>query len=129
MLRSGATELSVEQTFLNSPEFRNNHSGNTSFVDTVYSLVLNRAPRSDEETFWSNQLGTAGIPSVISDIVNSNESYRLIAANDYMTYLNRSGDAGGRDFWANQLRANGGSIELVAEAFICSAEYFALPAK
>jgi glucose/arabinose dehydrogenase len=129
MLRAGATELSVEQTFLNSAEFRNNHLDNTNFVDAVYSLVLNRAPGQGEETFWINQINTAGIPSVVSNIVNSDESYRLIATKDYMTYLNRTADAAGRDFWANQLRANGARIELIAEDFLASAEYFALPAK
>jgi glucose/arabinose dehydrogenase len=129
MLRAGATELSVEQTFLSSVEFRNNHADNTNFVDALYSLVLNRAPRPDEETFWNNQINTAGIPSVVSDIVNSDESYRLIATNDYLTYLNRAGDDAGRDFWANQLRANGGNTEVVAEDFLAGAEYFALSAK
>ena len=129
MLRAGATELSVEQLFLNSTEFRNNHVDNTNFVDTVYSLVLTRAPSADEETFWSNQIDTAGIHSVVSNIVDSDESYRLIASNDYMTYLNRPADAPGRDFWANQLRANGGNIEKLAESFLATAEYFALPAK
>ena len=129
MLRGGATELAVEQTFLNSTEFRNSHADNTSFVDALYSLVLNRAPTQGDTTFWSNQINTAGIPSVVSNIVNSNESYRLIAANDYMTYLNRTADAAGRDFWANQLHANGGNIELVAESFLGTAEYFALAAK
>lgn len=129
MLRAGATELSVEQTFLNSTEFRNNHVNNTLFVDAVFSIVLNRAPTTTEEAFWSNQITTAGIPSVTSGIVNSLESYRLIVTNDYMTYLNRGTDAANRDFWVNQLYANGGSIELVAEAFLSSAEYFALPAK
>lgn len=129
MLRAGAPELSIEQTFLNSTEFRNKHLDNKSFVDTVFSLVLNRAPGQEEETFWINRIEAAGIPRVVSDIVNSIESYRLIATNDYMTYLNRTTDAAGRDFWANQLRANGGSIELVAESFLGTAEYFALPAK
>ena len=100
-----------------------------NFVNALYSLVLNRAPSQNEETFWINQIDTAGIASVVSNIVNSDESYRLIATNDYMTYLNRTADAAGRDFWANQLRANGGNIELVAENFLATAEYFALAAK
>src|SRR5258708_39475529 len=65
ILRAGATELSVEQTFLNSTEFRTNHTDNTIFVDAVFSIVLNRAPTPAEETFWINQINTAGIPSVV----------------------------------------------------------------
>ncbi len=41
----------------------------------------------------------------------------------------RTADAAGRDFWAQQLRTNGGNIELVAEAFLGTDEYFALAAK
>ena len=45
------------------------------------------------------------------------------------TYLGRGTDNAGRDFWANQLTLNGGNIELVAEAFISSTEYFGLAPK
>ncbi len=129
MLRNGATELSVQVTFLSSTEFRNNHVDNTIYVDSVFNLILNRDPTDGETAFWVNRLNTTSLQSVASDIINSTESYRLIAISDFQTYLGRGTDNAGRDFWANQLRVNGGSIELVAEAFISSTEYFNLPPK
>jgi hypothetical protein len=46
-----------------------------------------RAPTDAETTYWVNRLNTTSLASVASDIVNSTKSYRLIAINDFQTYL------------------------------------------
>jgi hypothetical protein len=130
MLRGGATELSVQITFLASTEFRNNHADNTLYTDALFMLQLHRQPSAVELASYVNTLNSgASLASVAGNVTYSIESFRLIAVNDYMTYLGRGTDNAGRDFWANQLTLNGGNIELVAEAFISSTEYFGLAPK
>jgi hypothetical protein len=129
MLENGSTELQVEQIFLNSSEYRILHNTNTAYVDALYNDVLGRTPTSSEETFWENQLAQGGSMGVVSGIVNSLESYRDIVADDYTTYMDRSPDTAGQDYWATALQNNGGNTEQVALAFLSSDEYFALGVK
>lgn len=130
MLRAGATELSIQITFLASNEFRLNHADNQLYTEALFSLQLHRQPSQAEIASYVNTLNSGvSLVSVASTVTYSLESFRLIAVNDYMTYLGRSTDNAGRDFWANQLTLNGGNIQLVAQAFISSDEYFGLAPK
>lgn len=102
----------------------------TSFVNRLYSLVLNRTADSQGLNSWTNALvgrTSSGIDIgygfVFSpECINRNLSNDAFVEMLYQTFMNRGSDAGGKAAWVSQLDAGVGR-EKVFEGFVMSAEF------
>lgn len=140
-LEHGSSARDLGQLLLASPEGQSRAGAldPEQFVTQLYQTTLGRAPDADGLTYWSNQL-KAGVEriDVASNFVFSAEHLSsLKAAFDagifvpdeqaadvarlYYAMLGRAPDAGGLQYWANQLD-QGGSISDLAKAFLGTPE-------
>lgn len=86
----GQTSAAVRQSFLNSPEYRALHPGNTAFVDALFRDDLGRNPDPQSETYFSNLLNQrASTATVVADIDDSGEREGITVAVDYGAILGR----------------------------------------
>ncbi len=119
----GVTEQQLVLTFLSSAEYQSLHSTNTEFVQSLYRNVLSREPDSGL-AFWTNSLATgssrASVAKSFTDPILTSEA--MVDA-FYTALLHRAPDAAGQTFWENFLE-QGGTIDVAAEAFLGSDEYF-----
>jgi hypothetical protein len=96
----------------------------TSFVTSLYTNLLNRAPDSAGLSFWVQQIQN-GMPNhdVAKDFWESPEHRGIQVDFFYQTYLHRAADADGRAHWVNEFM-NGDLTELpMAAVFLNSQEY------
>ena len=125
----GATDQQMIAQFLNSPEYQkqsdlSGDTGSSVVVTALYIDLLNRAPTSNEVTFWVDQLkaGTT-MATVVNDFLTCTE-YRTDMVNDYYTtYLGRAADPSGEAAYLHLLQ-KGASTETVVASMMGLTEYF-----
>jgi hypothetical protein len=95
----------------------------TSYVTSLYTNVLNRAPDADGLAFYVQEIqnGMTNL-RVAQQIWGSPEHRGLQVDSFYQMFLHRAADADGRAFWVNQLMSGVGERTVAAE-FLSSAEY------
>ncbi|MEA1832405.1 DUF4214 domain-containing protein [Methylobacterium durans] len=140
-LEHGATVRDLGQQLLFSPE-GNARAGaldNAAFVEQLYQATLHRTADSGGLAFWTGQLdqGVARVDVANGFVFSSEHLGSLQSVFDaglfvpdkqaadvarlYYTMLNRAPDAGGLEFWTNQLD-QGGSLSTLAQGFLASSE-------
>ncbi len=86
----GQTSAVVRQSFLNSPEYKALHPGNTAFVDAIFRDDLGRNPDPQSETAYANLLSQgASTANVVASLDYSAERQGNLVAVDYGTVLGR----------------------------------------
>ena len=142
-MMNGMTEDQILTAFITSWEYHLQHPSDTNFVKGLYEDILGRQADSAGLVAWETALdqyptpetqiplpggGTIGaIPGgaapLANAFLNSHERNANIVAAVYETYLGRSADEDGREFWATQLDSGAMDDEGLIEAFITSEEF------
>jgi uncharacterized delta-60 repeat protein len=129
--RAGNTLDAISNQFVQSGEFQGTYGAldNGQFVDLVYQNVLGRAPDAQGRAFWKNELDTGARTrgQVMLQFSESAEYRGTSGAEVYVTMayigmLRRAPDAGGFNFWVQQID-NGGSGLALINGFLGSPEY------
>lgn len=107
-LLAGVREEQVQLAILGSEEFLRRARQLTpaandaeSFVRTLYNVLLNRAPRAEEVSWWVSVLPLAGRPAVVQFFLQAPEHRSRVISTYYDTLLQRPADAGGLSYWVN----------------------------
>jgi subtilisin-like proprotein convertase family protein len=137
----------VVSTILSLPEGINRLGilNNSQFIQDIYLDGLGRNPTLQENSAWLNALtsGSASRVSAIVFVATSQEAQNhqlataslggyvadwdaMRAARCYWTALDRSPDAPGLAFWADQLKSLTQTISQMAHGFVASAEFQSL---
>lgn len=108
-IRAGrATVDDVTRTFLSSDEFRDRSGGtDEGYAQAMYTSVLGRAPAEAEVAYWTAEIERLGRDEVTDQIWFSQEAAGNRAAVYYRTFLQRTAEAAGREFWAGVLVSQG----------------------
>jgi uncharacterized protein YkwD len=123
-LQNGASEPAVRLSILSSAEYWGLHGGNASgFVQGLYTDLMGRSPAGHEADYWVNLAQSSGPTLVAAGFLGSREFDSRVVENLYRTYLRRSADAGGLNFFVNYMLANR-PAHYGVELFLESAEYF-----
>jgi hypothetical protein len=130
MQNNGLTDEELEANFLSSAEYIADHGGTgTAWISGMYQDLLGRNPDPGGLAYWTNVLGTGGLPYTVAiGFAASSEREGQRIAADYETYLGRPLDPDGQAYWVNQF-LNGAQNEDVVAGFIGSAEYYDNPEK
>jgi hypothetical protein len=101
--------------------FFDNQSSN--FVQGLYVDVLNRQPEAEGYAHWLDLLSTGTTRYEVASAIWRSPEHRGIQVDGYYDqFFNRVADAGGRQFWINQMLA-GAREENVMAAFTVTTEY------
>lgn len=138
----GTPARDLGQLLLSSPEGQARTGGLSSgaFVNQLYQTTLGRPADGDGLAYWTDQLDNRGAQRIdvangfvfsaehVSSLQSAFDAGVFVAdkqagdvARLYYTMLDRAPDAGGLQYWANQLE-NGGSISDLAKAFLGTPE-------
>ena len=102
----------------------------TSFVERMYTVVLNRSAEEGGLTYWSGELknGTGDAATLARGFIGS-EEFKARGLDDsafldvlYKTFFDRAADGEGKAYWLGEL-ANGSSREFVLSQFVNSREF------
>ena len=142
MVVNGATEETVMNGFLTSPEFAQNNPPMTSYIDALYQDVLGRASDPIGMSSWlvvlASRPGTTPGPLSAVDeayvlgaqravaagsFVNSIERDTTLVDSFYNDYLQRPPDTAGQQNWVTELTGAVVTDQTVAETFLSSQEF------
>jgi uncharacterized protein YkwD len=125
-MQQGMTEEQVQTAILGSNEFflragllNSAGTGNTSYVEALYSSVLGRAPSPAELTMWTTALATESQSAVAAAFVGSQEYRCDLIAGYYTSILHRTPSSAEVSTWA--LSTLGATD--IRIAFDCSTEF------
>jgi hypothetical protein len=122
----GASEIDVQAGFLQSAEYRTSHSDNSSFLAGLYGDILGRAADNAGLADWGRALqGGMSRGQVAKSFLTSGEADVLALDNYYQNFLHRSGDSTGFASWLGALKNGRTSLDLVAQTFLSSDEFYA----
>ena len=102
----------------------------TSFVERMYTVVLNRNAEEGGLAYWSDELknGTGDAATLARGFIGS-EEFKTRGLDDsayldvlYNTFFDRAADEEGKAYWLGEL-ANGSSREFVLSQFVNSREF------
>jgi hypothetical protein len=129
-LLTGTSESDVMRGFLMSTEYQAAHSSDVSFVNGLYSQILNRPGDPASITAWLGALqkGLSRL-AMVRGFLTSAEAATRIVDDFYALFLNRRQDSRGEQMWADALLHGGATIESVGEAMLASDEYFSNSAR
>lgn len=124
VLVSGGTADSVAQGLLVSSEYASRHIGNQAFVEGLYGDILGRASDAGGMATWLGFLNKGqSRATVVQQLQACNERNRRLVDQAYEHYFERDPDAGGLEFWSNQLRNPGFDASRLAQSLIGTGEY------
>jgi ELWxxDGT repeat protein len=123
-MAAGATSTQIQTILLSSNEYFLLAGGNAGFVFNLYSDLLHRVPGPSEAAFWKTLLDL-GTPrsSIVSAFLSSTEYLLIVVQTSYQTYLHRSADVAGANFWVGQLQA-GLTPQQLEIALVSSDEFY-----
>ncbi|MFL6542309.1 MAG: DUF4214 domain-containing protein [Chthoniobacterales bacterium] len=127
-LQQGAMETTLFATLLGTDEYFSTRgkNNNSTWIDAVYSDVLNRAPSSQEREAFLDFLKQGSTrTSVANVIVTSDEARSDVVTGLYQTYLRRPPTNAEVNSALNQLR-NGALYDQIVAQILGTDEYFNL---
>jgi uncharacterized delta-60 repeat protein len=100
-------------------------SQNERFIDQLYPDLLNRPMDPSGLSIFLNALDEGLVTRMqVAQIIEASQEYRTdLVQGMYMSFLGRSADAGGLQFWVSSLNA-GATIEQIKSGILGSGEYF-----
>jgi len=95
----------------------------SSFVQSLYANILQRAPDQAEMNAWVGQINS-GVPAqaVAAAIAGSTERMQVVVRDDYSNFLGRSADPQEVNYWTQQMAA-GMTQDQVAASLVGSQEF------
>lgn len=133
LMQAGTQQITAATGFLQTPEYLAAYPASmtsTAFVTALYQNLLARAPDAAGLSYWTFLLNI-GLPRVyvLNGFITSPEySFRVAHRVDanllYMTFLQRTGELTGVNFWTVDMNF-GVPLSAVVGAFINSPEYLA----
>ena len=94
-------------------------------MESIYEVLLNR-PTDAAVATYVNHLNSGISPTNVVLAIEGTTEYRTdLLQSLYQRYLDRQADAGGLQYFLNQL-ANGSTVEQVETALVSSPEYYQL---
>ena len=103
-----ATVDDVKRRFYDTQEYYNISGGTPAgYVALLYQTAFERAGSPAEVAYWSGQIPVIGRGAVVDGIWMSLEAAKYRAGKYYVTFLKRSADQGGQDYWGHVLLASG----------------------
>jgi hypothetical protein len=126
----GMTTEVMAARFVGSAEFFNNSAKGASvssvWIVAAHRAILGRAPTLTESTsIAAALLPPANLTAIASQLTHADESYKNFIVQAYNTYLNRSPDVGGLNYWLGLMRSGQVSDEKLEASFVGSSEYIA----
>jgi hypothetical protein len=123
LIDGGSTWERVQSLILGSDEFfANVGSANTSFIDALYGIALERSPDPDGNGFFLQRLGEGWSRQMVAEaVVLSPEARARFIADIYAFLLGRAVDPPSLEVWVVT------PYEAVVGAIAASDEYFNLP--
>jgi hypothetical protein len=123
---NGATEVDVMRALITSPEYTATHVSDQTFVASLYTQILGRAPDAAGLAGWVQALANGTSRATVAQaFLTSAETERRLVDEYYLMFLNRPADAAGEQAWLNLLVTGRATNESVAVAILASEEYFA----
>lgn len=124
LMNSGFTSYQIQLVLLSSDEYFLRTGGNSGFVFSLYSNLLNRTPTLAETEVWRTLLN-ANVPrsAIVQTFLSSSEYLMDVVQASYVQYLHRSADAAGAAFWLAQLQA-GITPQQLEIALVSSDEFY-----
>lgn len=98
----------VAQNILASPEYQRSASGpptgdanasRASYVVSLYSDVLGRAPSQGETSYWADRLARVGPLGTVRELWYTDEGVRVRLSDNYLYLLGRDVDLPGLAYW------------------------------
>jgi subtilisin family serine protease len=125
VFEAGASEKSVVNGFIHSPEFLNSHPDNAGFLQEVFQDVLGETLDAASINSLSAVLN-AGISrsQLVDFLLNSPQRTAYVIGQYYQQFLGRPDSAAEEQNWANLINSGAVDFESVAEMFLSSDEYF-----
>lgn len=104
-VRSGWSIEDVAADLYGSDEYFVLHGGDDwGFVDSLYELVLGRAPERDGRRYWVGTIRSGTLRSTVaSGFLGAIESRRLRVDRTFRAVLGRAVDPQGNGYWAEQI--------------------------
>jgi uncharacterized protein (DUF2141 family) len=125
-LLSGTAEADVIRGFLMSPEYQATHASDVSFINGLYSQILDRPGDPASLSAWLAALQNGlSRRALVEDFLTSAEADQKVVDNYYALFLNRLADRSGERQWTDALLRGGATIEAVGATMLASDEYFA----
>jgi RHS repeat-associated protein len=123
-IQTGTSELDIEAGFLGSAEyFQKNGASNASFIAAAYQDILGRTAGTNETAYWLDRLNVITRQQAARSLIYSPENLRQEVSDWYQTYLHRTPDDGGLNYWTNFL-STGTNPNTIQIGFIASTEYY-----
>lgn len=117
----GGQSLSIDRDAVDAPLAA---SGAGAYVQRTYADVLGRTPDTGGFQYWTGYLDFGGSRgSFVGALLGSWELDQHLVSGDYLLFLNRAADAGGRNAWAT-LFADTGHNDRVAAGLASSPEFW-----
>lgn len=149
LLNGSFTGAQVAEGFVNSDEYQRKNTSDTAYVEMLYQALMNREPRTDEVSFWTDYLyngvtrgfvlegfanstefqrlcGNYGITPgswTSGDIRDRNPEVTAFVTRLYRTCLGREPDDSGQTNWVTWLVNGSQTGTQVAQGFVFSAEF------
>lgn len=107
-LLAGATQESVMTQILTSGEYQTKNPPVTSYINSLFKNLLNRAPSPQEAASWANVM-YSGVPraNVVKSFLYSNEYLAQTTQGFYATYLGRLAGGSGLTYWVGYAQKTG----------------------
>ncbi len=102
--------------------FRGNIGVVHNYVGTLFQNVLGRPASQGDQNYWNNVRGQSGQAAVANGIQGSDEAHTHLVNGGYQTYLGRTAEAGGLQFFVNLLRT--ATEEQALARLFASPEYY-----
>ncbi len=126
LLSGGVSDDQMAAALLSGQEAYTRFGGTTKgWVDSLYSLLLGRAPTSAEEATWVQGVGSGSVSRVAlaSKLSVSTERETVQVRFYYQVILGRAPSSAETSYWVGTI-AHGQTIDQAVVALLDSAEYF-----
>jgi hypothetical protein len=113
-LATGGTDEQVAAILIGSPEYFQNRGGGTNdgFLNALYSDALNRAVDPTGRSIFDAALANGTTPTQIASLILGSVEYKQdLVQSFYQTFLRRSADSNGLNFFVNLLTQNSSNLQ------------------
>lgn len=122
-LQCGISQQAVITEFMASEEFLQRHPLPYDFVDSLYRILLKRAPDTTGYLGWVERLKAGWTPAQVADeFIHSEEYCRRLTGEFFVEYLRREPNSDEWDYWTGALMT-GQALQQIVIRCLSSNEY------